>query len=368
MSSEESEPNFKYCGREFSTLVENSPDLISQLDRNLRFLYVSRSVQTLFGIPGQDFIGKTVRELGIPLHDCPGFDESCKQVFETGQRVDREFTYGERAYNVRIIPEVDMEGHVECVMCIDRDVTERKNIERDLRLLSARLLDIRDEERKRISRELHDSTAQNLFALDIGLAHLIQTTLDPEFRDRLTECKTLCEQARKEIRTLSYLLHPPMLDEGGLVSAIKWYIEGFSRRSGITVGFQTSSATNGIQLPLDVQTDLFRIVQESLANVHRHSGSRVAMVTLDEREDQVMLRIRDWGSGIQEWNHATLQPSSIGVGISGMRERMSQLGGRLEIESGKSGTTIRGVVPLANSGPMRPPAREGTTMESSQQA
>jgi len=348
MSREEFESTFNYCEREFSTLAENSPDLISQLDRDLRFLYVSRSVQTLFGIPSNDFIGKTCVELGIPLHDCPGFAESCKQVFETGQRVDREFMYGERSYKVRIIPEVDMQGNVECVMCIDQDVTDRKNIERDMRLLSSRLLDIRDEERKRISRELHDSTAQNLFALNIGLSQLIQISPNEDFKERLNECKTLCELARKEIRTLSYLLHPPMLDEGGLVSAIKWYIEGFSRRSGITVGFQSNSGASNVRLPLDVETDLFRVVQEGLANVHRHSGSRVAMITLEEREDQIVLRIRDWGSGIQGWNDTTVLPMAIGVGISGMRERLSQLGGRLEIESSKSGTTVRGVIPLTN--------------------
>jgi len=346
MSMEELDANFKYCEREFSTLAENSSDLISQLDRDFRFLYVSRSVQALWGIPCRDFIGKTAGELGIPLHNCPEFEESCRQVFKTAQRIDREFTFGERVYKVRIIPEIDMQGQVECLMCIDHDVTERKNIERDLRLLSARLLDIREEERKRISRDLHDSTAQNLFALDICLKHLIQTSPNADFKERLNECKTLCEQARKEIRTISYLLHPPMLDEDGLASAIKWYIEGFSRRSGITVGFQSSSAANNVQVPLDVQTDLFRVVQEGLANVHRHSSSRVAMVTLDEREDQIVLRIRDWGSGIEDWNEVTRLPMTPGVGIPGMRERLSRLGGHLEIETGKSGTTIKGIVPL----------------------
>jgi signal transduction histidine kinase len=231
-------------------------------------------------------------------------------------------------------------------MCIDTDITDRKNIERDLRSVSARLLEVRDEERKRISRELHDSTAQNLFALDINLAQLIQSEMNPDLKDKLAECKTLCEQSRNEIRTLSYLLHPPMLDKGGLVSAIKWYTAGFSQRCGIRVGFQTTAAPNGAHLPLEIQTDLFRVVQEALANVHHHSGSRVAIVKFDEKPDHVVLQIRDWGSGIQHWDGRKSLPESVGVGISGMRERITQLGGRLEIQSGRFGTTITAVVPL----------------------
>jgi two-component system NarL family sensor kinase len=358
MLSDESEPNVKDSEREFSTLVENSPDLISQLDRNLRFVYVSPSVAMLFGIPAGDFIGKTGKELGIPLHDSVGFEESCRRVFETAKRVDEEFMYGEKWYQVRIVPEIDMQGHVECVMCIDRDVTDRKNIERDLRLLSSRLLEIRDEERKRISRELHDSTAQNLFALDISLAQLIQAELIPEVKEKLIECKSLCEQSRNEIRTLSYLLHPPMLDKGGLVSAIKWYTEGFSQRCGIKVGFQTTSNANGTNLPLEVQTDLFRIVQEALANIHHHSGSRVAIVRFEEKMDHVILQIRDWGTGIPHWTGKAKLPDSVGVGVSGMRERITQIGGSLEIESSKYGTTITAVVPLNEFGQQALPGRQ----------
>jgi PAS domain S-box-containing protein len=309
---------------------------------------VSPSVQALYGIPAQEFLGKTARELGIPLHDSEGFEESCKEVFETGRRVEKEFDYGGRWYSARIIPEVNGKDGVERVMCIEQDVTERKNSERDIRMLSARLLDIRDEERKRISRELHDSTAQNLFALDISLTHLVKVAPSEELKDMLTECKSLCEQSRKEIRTLSYLLHPPRLDEGGLVAAIKWYIQGFSQRSGIRVGFQGTSVTSGARLPLDIETDLFRVVQEGLSNVHRHSGSRVAIVTLEEKIDQVILAIKDWGTGIQDWNAMTMSAKAVGVGIPGMRERLGQLGGRLEIQSGKFGTTIRAIVPLVS--------------------
>jgi PAS domain S-box-containing protein len=344
MASEKLEQNLKHCDREFSVLVENSTELISQVDRELRFLYVSPSVGLLCGIAADDFIGKTVQELGIRFHNSAGFEEGCRRVFETRQRLDEEFTYGDRCYSARIVPEIDIDGGIDCVMCIDQDVTDRKNIERDLRLLSARLLDIRDEERKRISRELHDSTAQNLFALDINLAQLIQTASQAELKEKLSECKTLCEQSRKEIRTLSYLLHPPALDEGGLVSAIKWYTEGFSRRCGIRVGFQSTSGATCTRLPLEIQTDLFRVVQEALANVHRHSGSRVALVKLEQKDDEVFLQIRDWGSGIPTWSGTTMKPGSIGVGISGMRERLKQLGGSLEIESGRFGTTITATI------------------------
>jgi two-component system, NarL family, sensor kinase len=133
---------------------------------------------------------------------------------------------------------------------------------------------------------------------------------------------------------------------GGLVSAIKWYTVGFSQRCGIRVGFQTTAANNSAALPLEVQTDLFRIVQEALANVHHHSGSRVAIVKFEEKANHVILQIRDWGSGIQHWDGRTTLPESVGMGISGMRERITQIGGRLEIQSGPYGTTITAIVPL----------------------
>jgi len=212
----------------------------------------------------------------------------------------------------------------------------------ELKLLSSRLLDLQDAERRRIARELHDVTAQNLFAIHIALGRLLPQ-FSEEHRSVLQECIGLCEQSREEIRTLSYLLHPPMLDEAGLVAALKWYVEGFSTRTGIKVRLSADAYTE--RLPMDVETDLFRVVQESLANVHRHSGSRTALVELRRDNGGVALRIQDQGHGMPRDIRQKRKLTSVGVGIPGMRERVGQHKGRLEIKSGPRGTSVTVTIP-----------------------
>jgi len=226
------------------------------------------------------------------------------------------------------------------------DITERKQVEQELQLLTSRLLHLQDEERRRIARELHDITAQNMFAITINLARLQQSSLPPsEASTLLAECRALGEQSLQEIRTLSYLLHPPMLDQAGLVSALQWYIEGFIKRSGIYVDLVVRSEVG--RLPTQVETALFRVVQESLTNIHRHSGSSEASIRLETQGAQVCLQIRDSGCGLPppEWA-ATLESGKyLGVGIAGMRQRLRQLGGDLEIKSNKQGTVVTAIVP-----------------------
>src|SRR5262249_32768215 len=154
--------------------------------------------------------------------------------------------------------------------------------------------------------ELHDITAQNLFAATIGLARAERGALPAELRETLAECQGLCEQSLKEIRTLSYLLHPPMLDHAGLVPALRWYIEGFTRRSGIEVGLLAPEEIG--QLSKEVERDLFRIVQEALTNVHRHSGSLVANVLLERQNQHLVLQIKDQGRGHRQ------KPAEVNAG------------------------------------------------------
>jgi PAS domain S-box-containing protein len=230
------------------------------------------------------------------------------------------------------------------------DITERKRAEQSLEQLTGRLLQLQDEERRRIARELHDTTAQNLLAIVINLETLVQkaSTLPKDFVEAVSESQLLCEQTQAEIRTLSYLLHPPMLDEAGLILALEWFVDGFSRRSGIHVDFNAPPEFR--RLPSQMETALFRIVQESLANIYRHSGSRTAEVGLERGEGQVCLRVTDHGRGIAATGNgggATAQRAeTLGVGISGMRERLRQLGGRLEVRSDKTGTSVTAVLPL----------------------
>jgi PAS domain S-box-containing protein len=331
--------------REFSTLVENSPDIISRLDRNLRYVYVSPVVERALGLSPRQFIGKTTQEIGAPPHDWAAFEASCRRALETGEIVDREFSYAGRHYHSRLIPEVGASGSVDSILCISEDITERRRSERELVQLSVRLIGLQEEERSRIGRQLHDVTAQNLFATTINLARLQSNGASSDSKEVLAECQALCEQALQEIRTLSYLLHPPILDQAGLSSALRWYIDGFSKRSGIDVGLVITEEFD--RLPREMEADLFRIVQESLSNVHRHSGSSTASVRLEKQTTQVVLQIRDEGQGIQSRaTPAEADEPTLGVGIPSMRQRLRQLGGHLTIESNSQGTVVTATVPL----------------------
>jgi len=195
---------------------------------------------------------------------------------------------------------------------------------------------------------LHETTAQDLAALKMHLARLNRTAshLSEAERGALTESISLAEQSIAGVRTLSYLLHPPFLDEAGLVAALRWYAAGFAERSGITVDLELPDTFE--RLPLDTETALFRIVQESLTNIHRHAGSETARIRLRRDAERLVLEIEDWGKGIPSASLAHIMSGGggSGVGISGMRERIEQLGGRLEIVSAGRGTTVRAALPL----------------------
>jgi signal transduction histidine kinase len=217
----------------------------------------------------------------------------------------------------------------------------------ELRRLTHRLLNVQDDERRKLARDLHDSTGQTLAALKIGVAFL---------RERLKSCagmegatnelEALADQAIQEIRTMSYLLHPPLLDEVGFPCAAEWYVEGFAKRSGINVSLDL--AFGNTRLPDNVEIALFRVLQESLTNIHRHSGAARASVGLLRNGDSVVLEIRDSGKGIAPERLERLRGSSAdtGVGLAGMRERLLELHGKLEMESDTSGTFVRATVPL----------------------
>ncbi len=241
----------------------------------------------------------------------------------------------------------------------DTDITERKLVEQELQLLSARLLDLQDRERRRIARELHDGTAQNICAIGLNLEYLMKSliALPARFQQALSDCKTLCDQSLQEIRTLSYMLHPPVLDKAGLYAALCWYLDGFTKRSGIDVDL---IATRDIgRLPPEIEMDLFRVVQECLANVHRHSGSRTAQIWIERQPFQVVLRVEDHGRGMpaKTASGQCKEPDesrSFGVGLSGMRQRLRHVGGHLEIVSSSQGTTVTAVVPLGGQTTARP--------------
>jgi PAS domain S-box-containing protein len=225
---------------------------------------------------------------------------------------------------------------------LQAEVAERKEAEERLRQLSGTLLQTQDEERRRIARELHDSTAQYLVALSLNVAAVQAGApeLPAHLFKLLSDAGLLVDRCTAEIRSLSYLLHPPLLDDLGLTSALEWYAAGFTKRSGVEVQLELSP--NIGRLPADHERAYFRIVQECLTNVRRHSGATVAKIRLVPNEHGTLLEVSDDGcgmSGIGQGNDY----AQIGVGIAGMRERMRQLGGRLEIESTNEGSVVRAV-------------------------
>jgi signal transduction histidine kinase len=241
----------------------------------------------------------------------------------------------------------------------------RRTIELDtanhsLRELTARLLKSQDEERRRIARELHDSVGQTVAALGMNLS-----SVGADIERLLKTARTVADSAAlvndmsTDIRTISYLLHPPLLDEAGLASALRWYTEGFSDRSGIEVHLDFPD--HFTRLPRDLETAIFRVVQECLTNIHRHSESLVARIRFSQSANQLRLEVEDEGCGIPEEKRQEILSSGLpGVGLRGMRERIRQLGGTLDIHPrpGK-GTLVVAVLPA--SGACEPPAIAAAT-------
>jgi PAS domain S-box-containing protein len=230
------------------------------------------------------------------------------------------------------------EAHEQLDVRVKDRTSELDQAQERLRLLSARLLQMQDNERRRIARELHDTAGQILVALNLTLV-----PVEEELRKNnsglakaITESLHLIEELSRDLRTMSHLLHPPLLDEAGLLSAVRWYVEGFAERSKIQVDLQLDPEVG--RLPAELETAVFRVVQECLTNIHRHSGSDWASVAIIREGQNVRVEVCDRGKGM---------PKSVrpGVGIQGIGERVRQLGGHLEIESGSDGTRIAATVP-----------------------
>jgi len=228
-----------------------------------------------------------------------------------------------------------------------REITERVRAEEELRRLSGQFLRLHDEERRRLARDLHDSTGQNLVALATMLGQLRPAIPlgNRKSRRLLSDCQALADQCIREIRTLSYVLHPPVLDQAGLDDAIRDYVKGFTNRSGIQVELQLSPGVG--RLPRDIELAVFRVVQESLANIQRHSGSQQAKIRID-RDSVLKLEISDRGRGVSGNVQKGKDESrfELGVGIPSMQDRVKLIGGRFEFESSSHGTTVRVTIPL----------------------
>lgn len=231
---------------------------------------------------------------------------------------------------------------------LQTEIADRKQKEELLRQLSGHLMQAQDQERRRIARELHDNSGQTLAAIAVNLSRIENLVPDapPKVKNLVADTAAMAEQTSREIRTISYLLHPPLLEEAGLTAAIGWLANGFTQRSGIKTEVDMPPELE--RLPSDIEVTLFRIVQETLTNVARHSGSKIAFIKLTRQPGEIILSVRDEGRGIPaeklEKVHGNV--SALGVGVAGVWERVRQFGGALDINSNSRGTTVMVVVPL----------------------
>ena len=335
----------------YRQIVDTMMEGIWVVDTEIRIVLANHQLAEMLGYSIDEMIGKHAFDFVLEKTD--GDLEKIKERRKRGvsEQYDAKLRRKDGSYLWVLIsaaPIHDEDGEYSGSMAMITDITERKRDEEQLKELASRLLNLQDEERRRLARELHDETAQNLAALNIGLARL-KPILTPDQKNAIklvTESESLCQKALKEVRTVSYLLHPPLLDERGLGTALSWFVNGFSDRSGIKVDYFQSPDVK--RLPYEVEAALFRVVQEALTNIHRHSGSSVARISLTKESDQIVLVVEDEGRGLQDNLHISdgIGVAKLGVGIPGMRERMRLVGGRLDVSSNSHGTTLKGVVPL----------------------
>lgn len=243
--------------------------------------------------------------------------------------------------------------------------TELQRKEDELHAISARIMQLQDEERRRIARDLHDITGQELAVVIMLLMQAArEQRADTDSLKTITDAASMIRKIEDEIRTLSYVLHPPLLDELGLGAALNWYIEGFAKRSGIDVKIEVQQGLP--RLPKEKELTLFRVVQEGLTNVMRHSGSRTAQLHVFYNAESVTLSIQDEGKGIKSKRFAQSTPGGQGVGIPGMRERIQQFGGTIEVrplEKGTKGTEVIAVMPIGYEAPIEMPFSENDILD-----
>ena len=313
-----------------------------------KITYWNQGAERLYGWSRAEVLQKTPHQILRTEFPQP-FEEIKAQLLRDGQW-QGELTHSKRdGSRITVASRWSMwwspEGKPLGFLEVNSDITERKRAEEGLRTISGRLLQMQDDERRRIARELHDSAGQTLVALDMNLASIQREAkqLSPQALKTCSESLDLVKELSRELRTISHLLHPPLLDEAGLPSAVRWYVEGFAERSKIRVNLDLDA--NLGRLSSECETAIFRIVQESLTNIHRHSGSPTASISISRTRRQVRLEVHDQGKGISVQKQRNSGSMKRGVGIQGMHERVRQLGGRLQINSGKGGTSVVAILP-----------------------
>ena len=325
----------------FSTLVERMQQGAAMLDARGCIVYCNLNLAGLLGVPRENVIGCRLQDYLAPEDHC-----AYQKLLQETQNGSAEGELHLRLADASLIPSSFS------FSILSRDKSATGVLITDLRPqkqqmeFAAHLQNIQDEERKRIARELHDSVGQLLAAINMNISIVKAQShrLDAEGARAVSDNERLVERVSSEIRTISHLLHPPLLDIAGLASALRWYVDGFSERSRIKVDLEIPSDLG--RLPDEMEIAIFRIVQECLTNIHRHSGSATARISLKSEGDRVVVQVRDAGKGIPGEKLGLIESGRGGIGFAGMRERLRQLGGSLELQSTDAGTTVRAILAL----------------------
>jgi PAS domain S-box-containing protein len=345
--------DFLESRKQLAAIVESSDDAIVSKDLNGVILSWNSGAQRIFGYSAAEAVGQPIT-LIIPK-DLQQEEREILERLRSGERLDHFETVRLRKDGVRvnvaltISPVRDKAGRIIGASKIARDISERKRFEEALKEseFSARLLKVQDEDRRSIARELHDGVGQLLAAASMNVAVVARekNKLSPDAARRVEENEGLLQQASTDIRTVSYLLHPPLLDEMGLRSALQWYVDGFAERSKIATRLEVPVDLG--RLPRDYELVIFRVAQECLTNIHRHAQGSSALVRLSNAAGKLTMEIRDNGQGINPEIQAKIASGETsGVGLRGMRERVVAIGGAFTIESNGNGTSVLVSLPL----------------------